>query len=278
MKCLLILFSLAVLPQACGQTCSWCQPTFVYFCDTDCSCLLQRSCGKGICTNPMPGCRIVNCYIWEACPYRNPRYTWIEITSFRCVQWECPDVITCFGSCYYSVDKGSGMLTRISNVPGIDCTSSQCRGTTSMVLRSAFITSLWPKVFEVLPELTDLDLSSNLISFPSPSQTFSGLLSLQRLRLDNNRISYLPADLFKNLPSLANLDLSSNLIDSSLPADLFKNLSSLTDLNLSSNRIVNLPGDIFRGLVSMRTLHLHNNQIYDLPVDIFQGLVSVQTL
>ena len=91
---------------------------------------------------------------------------------------------------------------------------------------------------------------------------FDGLGSLNELRLDQNQLTSLPADVFDGLSSLAELFLALNRLTSAgLPADVFDGLSSLWRLQLLGNQLTTLPDGLFEGLSALRSLELQDNSV-----------------
>ena len=80
---------------------------------------------------------------------------------------------------------------------------------------------------------------------------FSGLASLQYLRLDFNAFM-------------------------ELPPGVFAGLSSLSELFLGNNHLTELPPGVFSGLASLSRLLLGNNELTELPPGVFSGLTSLQ--
>ena len=86
---------------------------------------------------------------------------------------------------------------------------------------------------------------------------FDGLVRLQELNLDNNRLTVLPEDLFDPLARLRVLDLSHNQL-ATLPEGLFDSLVRLRVLDLSFNHLVGLRADdpLFAKLTVLNALNL----------------------
>ncbi|CAJ0947071.1 unnamed protein product, partial [Mesorhabditis belari] len=84
--------------------------------------------------------------------------------------------------------------------------------------------------------------------------------STQELRLEQNKISYVPARAFHNLPHLRRLDLSQNQIVEIAP-QAFAGLEKLNSLVLYGNLLQDLHEDAFAGLFSLQLLLLNANQL-----------------
>ena len=157
--------------------------------------------------------------------------------------------------------------------------------------------------------VTDTDLAgiSGALSLNSQSiaslkaEDFSGLTSLEELKLRNNQLTSLPTGVLSDLDSLTSLDLGGNqlaslsgsgleglaslqvlLLDSnnltSLPASLLGNLTALTELNLSVNGLLNLPEGLLGGLDKLTDLDLSDNALTSLSSGVFSDLASLSKL
>ena len=129
---------------------------------------------------------------------------------------------------------------------------------------------------ESLAKIKEIDAALWVISSLSVGD-FAGLNSLERLLLNGNHLTSLPADLFDGLSNLKKLNLDHSEL-TSLPEDLFDGLSSLEYLYLSSNSLTSLPEDLFDGLSSLENLDLDSNDLTSLPTDLFDGLSSLEDL
>ncbi len=114
------------------------------------------------------------------------------------------------------------------------------------------------------------------------SGDFSGLSSLEGLRLQYNDLTTLPPGLFDGLSSLKTLGLSRNLL-TNLPAGIFSGLTGLETLTLPLHYNDRLPlsGDLFSGLTGLDTLWLSlvgYNDLIPLPDEIFSRLTALQSL
>ena len=106
---------------------------------------------------------------------------------------------------------------------------------------------------------------------------FDGMRNLTSLRLDNNELSALPADVFDELTHLATLSLSGNQL-STLPDGIFDELTNLTTLNLSGNALTTLPAGLFDELTNLTYLNLLDNPLRSVPDGYFDNLTNLTTL
>ena len=116
------------------------------------------------------------------------------------------------------------------------------------------------------------------------SGDFSGLISLEILRLEENRIKTLPPGIFDGLISLTALDLEGNIIKT-FPPGIFNGLISLKSLNLSHISATTFPPNVFSKLTTLEWLNLTQstsgcNRPPHLPiyVEMFDNLTSLKTL
>ncbi|MDR1712319.1 MAG: leucine-rich repeat domain-containing protein [Propionibacteriaceae bacterium] len=108
------------------------------------------------------------------------------------------------------------------------------------------------------PRIESIDLSANSIVSLDP-QTFDGLTWLRYLRLDNNQLASLPADLLADTLSLEEFLVANNQLHK-LPAGLFDGTPYLQHVDLRGNPMECLPDGIFSGL------DVTVEQDYDLPI------------
>eukprot|EP00948_MAST-09A_sp_MAST-9A-sp1_P000149 g149.t1 len=111
-------------------------------------------------------------------------------------------------------------------------------------------------VFSRIPDVIDIDLSDNLLSWLPPE--ISRLSDLQRLSAANNmiRTQGIPST-FNRLTSLLSLSLANNVLDN-IPYAVCC-LTSLQMLDVSWNRLVSLP-DHFVNLKNLKSLFIDGNE------------------
>lgn len=97
------------------------------------------------------------------------------------------------------------------------------------------------------------------------------------LRMEQNRITRIPAGAFENMHRLRRIDLSNNQIVS-IDSEAFKGLSTLNTLVVYGNKITELPLGVFSGLTSLQLLLLNRNKISCVPVETFKDLQSLNLL
>ncbi|KAH8236255.1 hypothetical protein KR038_006649 [Drosophila bunnanda] len=131
----------------------------------------------------------------------------------------------------------------------------------------------WP----VMNALIYLDLSHNQLGDSLNGQSFTGLLVVQRLKLQNNGITQPPLEAVAVMSTLQYLYLEHNNI-SSLERSAFGKLPVLFELNLHGNQVKDISKRAFEGLLQLLTLNLSSNGIQQLQNDIFIGLPSLRTL
>ena len=134
------------------------------------------------------------------------------------------------------------------------------------------LTALEPGVFDGLPNLDDLSLINNNLKTLEPD-IFDGL-NLRSLQLWENELQSLPPGIFDGLGELEKLYLSENQLRS-LETNVFDGLSKLWLLALGENELKKLPPNLFRGLSSLKRVFLGDNQLATLPPNLFRGLSSL---
>ncbi|XP_044746672.1 chaoptin [Coccinella septempunctata] len=138
---------------------------------------------------------------------------------------------------------------------------------------SALPEKLWPSMNSLL----ELDLSYNNLTDNLSGDSFSSLLTVQRLHLNHNGIQTPPYDALRTLSSLQYLYLQDNNI-TKLGKAAFGNLPVVFELNLANNGIRNVSVRAFDGLLQLLTLNLTNNNITHIPNGAFHGLVALRVL
>ncbi|TTA40552.1 Trophoblast glycoprotein [Bagarius yarrelli] len=123
-----------------------------------------------------------------------------------------------------------------------------------------------PGVFDNLPALRLLDLSSNPILNFSPD-AFPENNMLQVLNLSRSLYNFSYADVFSNLfkhatPKLSSLSLANNDLVV-LAEDMFTSLSDLTSLDLRNNSLVSIKNVTFQNQ-ALVSLDLRNNALKEL--------------
>ena len=123
--------------------------------------------------------------------------------------------------------------------------------------------------------LKTLDLSCNRLT-QIDGNFFKGLKSLVTLNLSFNKISEVKNS-FKDLNILQKLYLQDNRI-TDLDYNLFSDLNKLKILNLSNNQIVSILPNTFSGLENLEQLFLGKNFLKSIEASTFQHLDSLNHL
>ena len=109
------------------------------------------------------------------------------------------------------------------------------------------------------------------------SGDFNGLSGVERIWLEGNQLSSLPAGIFDGLLKLNDLQLGYNNL-SSLTPEVFSGLRILESLNLRDNHLGTLPDGVFSGLTSLKFLSLSFNGLRRLDPGVFAGLSKLEEL
>ena len=144
-------------------------------------------------------------------------------------------------------------------------------------LQGNSLTALEPTLFApVKNTLTFLRLDDNRLT-ALPANVFSGLTNVTFLFLGENAFTTLPAGVFGDMTSLEALYLEEGAL-TTLPTGAFTGLTSLTTLYLNDNGLETLPSGAFTGLTSLTALHLYDNGLETLSSGVFTGLTSLTVL
>jgi len=130
-------------------------------------------------------------------------------------------------------------------------------------VRNIHLYKLHKSIFINMGKLQILDLRDNKLMKVSKSIFY--LRNLKVLRLDNNRLEYLPIEIGK-LDNLETLTLNYNNL-TKLPSTI-KELLNLKVLKLSYNKINRLDVDLGH-LKSLETLHIDSNHFSEIPTTIY---------
>lgn len=131
-------------------------------------------------------------------------------------------------------------------------------------------------IFSMLPNLTELDISCNLLAYLE-SSAFRGVSNLVNLNLSCNEFTSYEPNIFKGLSQLKDLDLSINFV-AELESNIFEGLSSLEFLDLNTNRFQGFDSNIFKGLANLVELDLACNSLTSFEPNIFKGLSNLARL
>jgi Leucine-rich repeat (LRR) protein len=124
--------------------------------------------------------------------------------------------------------------------------------------------------------LIDLVMYRNKIE-QIQNETFSNLVNLKRLRLDQNKINSIDDHSFASLNKLLSLNLSFNSIETISNAT-FLGLYSLTDLYLNENGLISIGQNSFVDLVKLQSLNMATNQLKYIQNGLFRGLNELKYL
>ena len=117
--------------------------------------------------------------------------------------------------------------------------------------------------FDLLGNLTILDLSYNFFKNSLTKHIFTNLTNLQKLWLNFNCIQTLNGDIFEYFVNLKYIDLTGNLLQT-LDDNLFKNNLKLEILKIGSNRIRTISGKLLIDLNHLKLFHFDNNNVFQL--------------
>ncbi|CAH1781886.1 unnamed protein product [Owenia fusiformis] len=131
--------------------------------------------------------------------------------------------------------------------------------------------------FKGANRLNTLYLDNNVIKEINNSDIWTGLGSLKTLRLNNNQINALQDKTFIKLKSVEKLRLDFNRI-ATISTLAFEGLNKLANLSLSNNKIESIDGEVFRQITGLKHLDLSHNLIKNVGEQTFTPLGSIQAL
>ena len=130
-------------------------------------------------------------------------------------------------------------------------------------------------VFQGLYRLEELQLQGNRLILSSDFTHFSDLVSLKRLSLANNHITYINDFLLFGLRNLEVLDLSNNFIRC-IPESMYKQLPRLHTIVLTHNNLQHFLSGTAQSARNLEVVHLEHNSLVSLSLNVFDGLFSLK--
>ena len=130
-------------------------------------------------------------------------------------------------------------------------------------------------VFRGLYHLEELELNGNRLILSSEITHFSDLVSLKRLSLANNHITYINDFLLYGLRNLQVLDLSNNFIRC-IPESMYHQLPRLRTILLTHNNLQHFLSGTAQSARNLEIVHLEHNNLVSLSINVFDGLFSLK--
>lgn len=111
------------------------------------------------------------------------------------------------------------------------------------------------------------------------THTFSHLQSLVHLNMNANRLQIISGDMFGRHPlqTLQKLFIQNSRVTNIQP-NAFVNLPSVDFLSIAHNQLTELDENLFAPLTSLRKLFLNNNKLTELPAKILDDLNNIQEI
>lgn len=131
-------------------------------------------------------------------------------------------------------------------------------------------------LFRENENLTYLYLRSNLIK-SIHRDTFSKLIYLTTIHIDNNLIEFLDEDLFRNNKNIKWISLSDNYLQQ-IQDNTFKNLMNITNIELAYNNLTELTPSIFKNNRKLKNLSLTGNLFDSITKSIFELLPELENV
>lgn len=148
--------------------------------------------------------------------------------------------------------------------------------TKQLILTDNGIQDMEEDAFVDLEAIKVLDLSNNLLTHIKKN-TVSKIITLDRLILNNNRISIIDKLAFKNM-QFNDLQLENNELTNYDPEWFHRNNENLYTINLKGNKITHIPKDSFKYFKRINSILLQENCITNIHKEAFLGVHSLGTL
>ena len=211
--------------------------------------------------------------------YSNMMLTEITRTSFKGIlylriSYESLLRLRTYNYTYFDVDTLDVSNNRIS----VLFTNSIKGLFRVLILKENSLTLFESNAFSRMPNLSEIDLSKNLIKSLNFESSFEMALErLTKLDVQFNKIKSISPVFFAKFPNLLHLDMSNNNLYL-INRDYFLNLNRLEQLNLSNNQILTIEQSSFGYIIGLRGLNLKNNLVYDLRGNLFENLSRLSEL
>lgn len=198
---------------------------------------------------------------------------------FRSFDWMVTVVVlTVHVNCQSATVKPVIIARNVSctvNVTDIQMIKSSCDNETLYLVFKDSHFDLFPRVFELFPQLRSIDVSNAGIKHIE-STTFDGAHQLTSLDMDGSNMPTLQNSLFTHVNNLTSFDMTkSNIV--TIEKNAFHGLSNLKRLDLSNNKIVGLDAGTFQPLSLLETIRLSNNKIEVISEDLFKNNVHLRS-
>ena len=147
------------------------------------------------------------------------------------------------------------------------------RDTSGVYVYGNIIDEIPANVFAHLNVCVTIDLSENIIN-SIEQDAFNGLLAIEYLHIDQNKLKRIARSMLEVLEALRILTMHTNEIET-IEAGSFSGQSRLNELQLQGNDIQQLELSMFTGLVLLKNLSLNRNKIHDIKDRTFAALESL---
>lgn len=188
---------------------------------------------------------------------------WATATENGDVPMPCPSSCSCLGSV---VDcSRRGLIDVPRDIP---------TWVTMLDLQNNDITSISEDAFKGLVSLETLKIEHNRLN---EIPDVGPLINLTSLSLHHNEIHSLNMVFLQKLTGLRNLDLNHNrLVD--IPIGSFPLETPLQQLTVNNNRIVSIEAGAFDNLTQLEVLKMNKNRLTSIPKDLFRHMKKLQVL
>ena len=139
------------------------------------------------------------------------------------------------------------------------------------------ITEIKKDHFQNFTDLRILDISRGCLQIVA-NNAFDDIKStIERIDLNSNNISAIPADLFKDMPKLENVEINYNQLKN-LTDSIFVNLPILNFVKLEVNAISKIGDELFKNVSSLESVYFTRNKLTQIPYRALQNVPALKHL
>jgi Leucine-rich repeat (LRR) protein len=169
----------------------------------------------------------------------------------------------------------SNLISSNNNLIEFKSLWQQLNNLKQLHLRNNGIQKLNRQLFQLFPQLSELNLAQNNIELID-MDTFFDIVSLTHLNLERNKLRRINRLILNSLSNLKVLNLKENLLES-LDDFSFKQMKYLQHLDLTRNRLTHLNQNTFDGMQNLKELLLSYNPFKRIDSSTFKFLQTQNT-
>lgn len=169
----------------------------------------------------------------------------------------------------------SNLISSNNNLIEFKSLWQQLNNLKQLHLRNNGIQKLNRQLFQLFPQLSELNLAQNNIELID-MDTFFDIVSLTHLNLERNKLRRINRLILNSLSNLKVLNLKENLLES-LDDFSFKQMKYLQHLDLTRNKLTHLNQNTFDGMQNLKELLLSYNPFKRIDSSTFKFLQTQNT-